>query len=251
MAAMFKGSGLGSRVAKLWFQHILKHKARLAKATQEITPTVKEFHGTLFPVRSDLLRRGEGAVQIIRLTNDEACGYRHKINLQAGRLFVATGVNGAGPRDSCHLTINPPYIRHVTGADRLDNDFILRIVKHGKVVNGSLHSVDLQSAGSCNLAIQFEHYGTDVDHGNMRTEAGEQRPVPPATGSKTKYAPVANLTQPSGAIHGFHGIIKIRLGGRLGKALTLPRPFVPRAPVMLKNRVHVRLLFSWKQCEEI
>ena len=88
MTAIFKGPWQGGRIAKFGFQHILKHKSGLAKSAQEITPAVKEFHGTLFPVRSSLLRRWERAIQIIRITNDEAGRHRHETNLRAGGLFV-------------------------------------------------------------------------------------------------------------------------------------------------------------------
>ncbi len=155
MPTIFKGSRLGGQIAKFGFQHILKHKARLAKTTQEITPAVKEFYSALFSMRPLLLRRWKRTVQIIRLTNDESGGYWHKANLQASRLFVTAGVNGAGPRDSCYLAINPSYIRHITGANRLDYNFILRIVERRKIINGCLHSVHLQSAGCRNIAIPF------------------------------------------------------------------------------------------------
>ena len=107
---------------------------------------------------------------MVKLLHDVTGICRQSRGLQAGWLFVLADVKAASDCDLRDLLINRDDIRHVTSADRLNDQIESRTRKHCEIVHRSFNELERQVTLSCNFPIDLQHFWTDIDDRNVGSQ---------------------------------------------------------------------------------
>ena len=217
------------------FDHVFQHKAAAAEVAQDFFPAVQVFERSFLAVRAaDDRWQGAGAIVGLR----QLITPRGPLNLrlQARRALVLADVKAAAAGDAGDLPIDGGNLRHIAGADRMDDDVELSRGQHRQLVHRSFHRPERQPPLPRHLPVELQHGGADIHHGHIRPRRGIKRTMLPSPSRQTEKPLPPNISaKPPEPVDGRQGIGKVFVASGPREALSLADTLVPSAAIVSVN----------------